>query len=507
MDTTVPTSTDSATPRTAALGSGSWLLVSVSVASVLAYVLTVTTRIGYPFELQFFEGSTVEVSARVTQGLPLYASPTTQFTPWPYPPLYFLLTGELGKITGINLATMRSVSVAASLVSLVLLVAIVKRATGSTVAGLVAAGLFAGTYRVSGAWFDAARVDSLFVALLLAAVFAGLRAKTWRGGLVTGGLLALAFLTKQNALVVAIPMLAYLVLRRRPVGVAAAAVLGVAAVGSVLVGDAVTSGWYSPYVVGQLLGQGTAWGWVLGFWFVDLLLPFGIVVVALAWWWWPRAHPRAHVSEPTAYLVACSAGLLLAALAGRVHDGGYVNVAIPAHAAMALLLGLAVAGVLRHPETTRRVVLAGGVVLAAQLLVMAAWHPQVTPTSADRAAGDTFVADVAALPSPVLIPSHPYYLRLAGLPTHASAIAIGDLLNTRPGPARDAMAAQLPWSLTGVNSLLLDAPSDKALFGPELDRDFTLVSTSFVPAGVFRPVTDVATAPVLLYVRTTELPR
>jgi len=506
MNTEAPT--DAATPRTTALGSRSWLLVTVSVASVLAYVLTVATRIGYPFELQFFEGSTVEVSARVTQGLPLYASPTTEFTPWPYPPLYFLVTGELGKVTGINLATMRSVSFAASLVSLVLLVAIVKRATGSAVAGLVAAGLFAGTYRVSGAWFDAARVDSLFVALLLAAVFAGLRARTWRGGLVTGGLLALAFLTKQNALVVAIPMLSYLVLRRRPVGVAAAAVLVVATVGSVLVGDAVTGGWYSPYVVGQLLGQGIAWGWLLGFWFVDLLLPFGLVVVALAWWWWPRRlHQRAHVPEPTAYLVACSAGLLLAALAGRVHDGGYVNVAIPAHAAMALLLGLAVAGVLRQAATTRRVVLAAGVVLAAQLLVMAAWHPQVTPTAANRAAGDTFVADVATLPAPVLIPSHPYYLRLAGLPTHASAIAIGDLLNTRPGPARDALAAQLPWSLTGVNSVLLDAPSDKALFGPELDRDFTLVSTSFVPAGVFRPVTDVATAPVLLYVRTTELSR
>ncbi len=505
MNTTAPT--DAATPRTAALGSGSRLLVTVSVASVVAYVLTVATRIGYPYELQFFEGSTVEVSARVTQGLPLYASPTTEFTPWPYPPLYFLVTGELGKVTGINLATMRSVSFAASLVSLVLLVAIVKRATGSAVAGLVAAGLFAGTYRVSGAWFDAARVDSLFVALLLAAVLAGLRARTWRGGLVTGGLLALAFLTKQNALVVAIPMLFYLGLRRRSVGVVAAATLAVAAVSSVLVGDAVTGGWYSPYVVGQLLGQGTAWGWLLGFWFVDLLLPFGIVVLALAWWAAGRVRRIPDVSEPTAYLLACSAGLLLAALAGRVHDGGYVNVAIPAHAAMSLLLGLAVAQVLRNPAATRRIVLAGGVVLATQLLVMAAWHPQVTPAPADRAAGDTFVADVAGLPSPVLIPSHPYYLRLAGLPTHASAIAIGDLLTTRPGPARDAMAAKLPWSLTGVNSVLLDAPADADLFGPVLSRDFTLVSTSFVPAGVFRPVTDVATTPVLLYVRTTELSR
>ena len=197
----------------------------------------------------------------------------------------------------------------------------------------------------------------------------------------------------------------------------------------------------------------------------------------------------------------------LAALAGRLHEGGYANVSIPAHAAMAILLGLAVAAVLRHPETTSRLVVASGVVVAAQLVVMAAWHLQVVPTVGDREAGDRFISDVRDLPTPVLIPSHPYYLRLAGLPGHAAAIAMGDLLGTRPDRARDALAAQLPWPLDGVNSVLLDAPSDAALFGPQLSRDFTLVTSSFIPTGEFRPVTDVSTAPLLLYVRTTELAR
>jgi len=46
-----------------------------------------------------------------------------------------------------------------------------------------------------------------------------------------------------------------------------------------------------------------------------------------------------------------------------------------------------------------------------------------------------------------------------------------------------------------------------ALFGPELQRDFTLVTDEFVAPGLFRPVSDVATAPTLLYIRTTELSR
>lgn len=487
---------------------GAWVLITVSAASVIAYVLTVARRIGYPYELQFFEGSTVEVSARVTEGLALYGPPTTTFTPWPYPPLYFVVTGELAKLTGIGLPTLRAVSFAASLVSLSLLFLIVGRATGSRIAGVVAAGLFAGTYRVTGAWFDSARIDSLFVALLLGAIYVGLRARTWRGGGAVGLLFALAFLTKQNALVVAVPVVIALCIWRRSVGVAAALVLVVMAVGSVLVGDAVTGGWYSPYVVGQLLGQSADWAWLAKFWLVDLLLPFAILVLALGWWAWRhRVRPQRVTSATTGYLLAGVTGLFLAALAGRLHDGGYVNVAIPAHAAMAILAGLAVACVLRHPQTTNRMILAIGVVVAAQLAVLAVWRSHVIPTTADRVAGDRFIADVGDLPAPVLIPSHPYYLRLAGLPTHASAIAIGDLLATRPGPSRDALAAQLPWSLDGVNSVLLDASSDTALFGPQLDRDFTLVTSSFIPEGEFRPVTDVSTAPRLLYVRTTELSR
>ncbi len=481
-------------------------MAGVSLLSFGLYVVSALQRIGYPYELQYFEGSTVEVSARVTEGLPLYAAPTTDFTPWPYPPLYFLITGELARVTGINLPTLRVVSFVASLASLVLLVLIVRASTRSVVAGLVAAGLFAGTYRVSGAWFDAARVDSLLVALLLAAVLVGLKARTWRGGIGLGLVLLLAFLTKQNALVVAVPMLAWLLVRRRPVGVAATVVLAVTSIGSVVVGDALTDGWYSPYVVGQLLGQGSVLRWLVEFWVVDLALPFAVVLLAFAWWSRRRARPWAWGAD-AGYLVACALGLALAGLAGRLHDGGYVNVAIPAHAGMAILLGLAVGVVLAHPTTTQRLLGAAAAVVALQVAVMSAWHVDVVPTQADRAAGDRFVAAVRALPGTVLLPSHPYYLRLAGRPVAASDIAIRDLLATRPGRARDAMEAQLPWSLDGVDAVIVDAPDGTVLFGPELARDFTLVTSDFVPGEDFRPITDVPAVPSLLYVRTSELPR
>lgn len=196
---------------------------------------------------------------------------------------------------------------------------------------------------------------------------------------------------------------------------------------------------------------------------------------------------------------------MLAALAGRLHAGGYANVAMPAHAGVAIGFGLVLAVALRHPARTPRLDLLVAAALAVQFVAMALWRVHVVPTDADRAAGDRLVATVRALPGRVLMPTHPYYLRLADMPTHASSIAIGDVLHSRAGRSRDAMAAALPWNLAGVSAVVLDTPGDAALFGDAFTRDFTLIRNPLLPDGVFVPVTDTPTRPSLLYVRTSAI--
>jgi hypothetical protein len=491
--------------------SGTIAVAAVGGASVIAYLLVVLQRVGYPYELTYFEGSTVEVSARVAAGDPLYGPPTEQFTPWPYPPLYFWVTGLLARVTGVDLSTLRMVSIAASLAVLVLLAVIVRRASGSTTAAIAAAGLYAGTYRVSDAFADTGRVDSLLLALLLAAVLVGMRVRTWQGGVILGALLLLAFLTKQNALLVAGPMLLWLLIRRRSVGVVATVTLGVGVVASTLLGNLLTDGWYARYVVFQLPGQAWAFRWFWDFWWQDLGWPFAVSLVAVAAI--VLARPRSGTTRGPAvggltgdhaYLVSCGVGLVLASWVARLHEGGAANVAMPAQVAMAGALGLLLAAWLRSGSAAPWAVGTVAVVLAVQVAMMAFWRLDVVPTAADQAAGDRFVETLRELPGTVLVPTHPYYLRMAGRPTHASAIAIDDMLRSDGGPAR--LAGVVPWDLDGVSAVVLDNATDVGLFGPVLARDFTLVTAQLVPDDELVPLSDLPARPSLLYVRTSELP-
>lgn len=486
------------------------ILGAVAVVPMVAYLVVAVRRIGYPYELTYFEGGTVEVMARVVAGQALYAAPTDEWAPWPYPPLYFWLSAALAHLTGVSLLPMRLVSVAASVGAFAFVALIVRRYGGSTVAGLVAAGLFAATYWVSGAWFDTARVDSLLVALLLAAVYVGMRASTWRGGIALGAVLFAGFLTKQNTLIVAAPLLLWLIWRRRPVGLSATLTLGATVIGSTVVGDLVTGGWYSRYVVRQLLSQAWALSWVYNFWVKDILAPFAVcgVVVAVGlvvWWRQGRRPPRRLPGDDTAYLLSAALGLLATAWAARLHEGGYANVSIPAQAAVAVALGCLLARVLRSRWGTTGVVAALTMAFAVQVGVMTTWQPDVLPSVADRAAGDRFVASLTRLPGRVVVPTHPYYLRLAGLPPNASAIAIYDIYRSRGG--QELLGSALPWDLDGVSAVILDNASDVGMFGDALTSRFTLVTSTFVPDGVFEPLSDLPAHPALLYVRTTELSR
>jgi hypothetical protein len=495
------------------------LLVCLATAAPIAVYLWIALhRVDYPYELDWMEGGSVELAGRVLAGHSLYAAPSITFVGWTYPPLFYWVAAAVAKITGLGFLPLRLVSLAASLASMAILGWIVVRETGSRIAGLVAAGLFAATFRISGAWFDTGRVDSLFLALTLLALAWGRWARGVRGGVALGVLAFLAFFTKQTALFALVPVLLYLVLARRRVGIPALLTLAALVVGSTLILNSSTGGWYDYYVVSELLHQPVAQPLWIKFWTHDILhqqWPLVILILggggllALIKY---RARERPRLGAPVLYYAIAAAGLIGSAWVSRLHTGGYLNVLMPAYAAIALLSGLTYGalgrGQIARPPRARRIALplaAAALILQLALLV----YPigAQVPTAADRAAGAQLIARLRALPGPVIVLRHPWYATLAGKGTFAQEEAIGDVLRSASTRGSRPLTASLVTALNryDVQAVVLDGTFDAHFFEPELGRYFRLERKPITPTRLY-PLTDVRTSPTLLYLRVRRAP-
>jgi 4-amino-4-deoxy-L-arabinose transferase-like glycosyltransferase len=157
---------------------GTLAIAAINVAVVLVLMCY---RLPYPFEIDWMEGAMVDQVRRIVAGQPIYVAPSTEFVPFLYPPGFFYLSALLTQIVGEGFLGLRLVS-ALSSVGVLVLIALVWRETGVRHLGVVAAGLFAATYRIGGTYFDVGRVDMLFLFLLLGSFFAirfGSRTRTY----------------------------------------------------------------------------------------------------------------------------------------------------------------------------------------------------------------------------------------------------------------------------------------------------------------------------------------
>jgi hypothetical protein len=201
------------------------------------------------------------------------------------------------------------------------------------------------------------------------------------------------------------------------------------------------------------------------------------------------------------YYACAAAGLIGSAWVSRLHSGGYANVLMPAYAAIALLAGLAYGTLVRgrHGAITRSVL---GVALLVQLGVLAYPIGAQIPTAADRAAGTELIASLRALRGRVIVLRHPWYATLAGKTASAQEEAIADVLRSSDTRGSRALRASLHRALDAedIQAVVLDYPSDALLFGTELTRDFRLQRRPITKSPLY-PLTDLRTAPTLLYLR------
>ena len=514
LDTTAKTASSAASRRRFSPGRvGERLvgavLVALSIIPVARYLDVVAHRIGYPYELEWMEGGSVEVVHRVVLGQGIYGPPSMHFTPWPYTPLYFWVSAAVAEVTGIGFTPLRLVSFTASLAVLWLLYRMVAEETSDRVAGIVSVGVYAATFRLSGAWADIGRVDSLFLALTLWALERSRQARTRRDGVIVGVLFFLSFFTKQDGLVIAAPVVTWLLLARRAAGLSALATLGGLVVGSTVILDAFTHGWYQYYAFEELGSQGWVGENLRFFWQLSILKPFALsawlVVAAVAVLLMRHRHRLGVLRSRSGFWVAAAAGLFGASWIGRLHNGGFDDVLMPAYAAVALAVGGSVALLRRHPHVAVRVAasLVLAAVLAAQLHHIDYRLSRQIPTQADARAGAHLITLIRHLPGQVLVFDHPYYGVMAGKGTVADEESVDDIERSGPSEAQRLLIESMHRALLapGVGAVILDDPGDERNLEGELSADYHLLPQPAVSGNAFFPVTDLPQRPLLVFVR------
>jgi hypothetical protein len=403
---------------------------------LLAFLWIVVRRVGYPYALEWMEGGTLGHIARVLAGKPIYGPPSLEFTPYMYTPLYAWIAAPLVGLLGVGLPSARVVSILATLGLFAVVYRLVLRTTSDPIAASIGVGSLWAAFVVGGGWLDLVRIDAVFLLLLSAGLLVLITSE--RHDLAAGVLFALAFLTKQTAVMIAAPMcIARLFtqrgLRRLHFGLAFGLVAGV----STLLLDRATSGWYLYYVFEMPQGHKFVDRMFVDFWSLDLR-PIPVYALAALFVLTRRRDWRSAVTR-----VAAAVGLVGASWLSRINVGGAANSLWPALIFFAWMIGEAIA-YLRAPgpRANARLLVAYGLCLV-QFAILFYDPRQQIPSPEDRRAGDELVALLRSFEGPVLVPHHSELPPLAGKPGHAHEMAIWDVLNVGGKRGRDILAAEV----------------------------------------------------------------
>lgn len=265
------------------------LCLGFSVAYLVAFYWVALTRLTWPFDLEWMEGGMVMHAARVLAGQPIYAAPTLDFVPYFYTPGYPAVVAALGKLSlavggsGLSFGLARGVSLLCTTWTLWILFCIGRR-EAHWQAGLLAAGIYSALFRTNGAFYDLARPDALFMAILCSAVYVAAYHRTLAGAALAGALFAVGFFTKQTVSVFVPATAAWLVWRSRAQAAVFLATAGVLSAAGVYLLDRAHDGWFWTFIFQGHQGHLFYWKNILmEYWRDTLFLAPALLLVPLLW--------------------------------------------------------------------------------------------------------------------------------------------------------------------------------------------------------------------------------
>jgi hypothetical protein len=451
--------------RRRALELTAWLLLALPALYQLVLLATaIAGRVAYPYDLEWMEGGMLHHALRLQTGHGIYQEPSIEFIPYLYTPLYPALLALLGEVFGLTYTLGRVISVL-SLVGIAVVACISlcsprarHAVTLPAVVGLLLGlGLFAAIYPYVEGWYDLVRADSLFLFLITAGLVAAARwsdqGDGWQGhGRVAavGAILAFAFFAKQTGIFYVMlggAIVLVLAWRRLPTFIAASGMIGLGGSGLM---NLTSDGWFWTYIrkihAAHDFNMDRFWksyaNILWHFRALTILVCVTLVIVLYTWLRRPREGARRELPRQTRPFLLWTAAFAVSTVAGAIGWGtefAHFNAYMPAFLHGALAAGAAVpalaacAGILWGARRSPELVMHGAAGVAALGLAITCWHwrwqpKRFVPTQADVAAGDRLIKRIKDLDDEVWMPSHPWYLVLAGKQPHVHRMGIKDVI-------------------------------------------------------------------------------
>lgn len=473
------------------------LLLTASAAEICAFAATGFLRALYPYTIDTGEPGGLQQVTRVLAGQPLYTTPTLDYVPLIYGPVYYYLAAPLAAISGSALFGLRASSLLASLGSIALLTLIVRRETGSLGMGLVGGALLAACDQLVEGAMDIGRTDATMLFFLMAAIYACRQTSLeptagWRSATVGGTLMGLALLTKQSSVGVGVAIIVVLAAIRRDQ--LAAFVLALALTFGAGLGLLVLQSGHWPIVylwelprLHQVLPQYVwrMWG--------DVATRFATPALVAPFYLMACLH-RGDRKRLLFYMLIPGA-MICIAWASQATIGGTRVVELPVYAAFAILAALSLHEVVRWIGSASHVTrMARGYVFAAAVgqLVVLLYNPRlVIPLRSDMWAGDRLATRLATLPGPIFAGAYQSYVR--GLPD-AVAPDLGAVVEILGAQSRPITPEGHQWSDDLARALMsrrftyvIVNPDIDGFIVPQLASDYGYkdVGPLFPPSDVY----------------------
>ncbi len=490
------------------------VLAGIALVYIFLFLYIAFRRMAYPYELEFMEGGSLVQMLRLLQGKPLYAEPSLDYTALLYPPLYFYVGAWISKILSPGFLPLRLLSIAASCSSMILVSLWVKQLTSCRYYAFLSAGLFAACFYISGAWYDVARVDALFLFLVLLSLYLLYQKKTIP--LVLAGLgFVLALMTKQSALIIFFGSAVGLFFTAVPLyrKILYPLCFLILLLPSLLILQTISGQWFLFYTFTLPQQHAFLPAMIFKFWQFDILQHV-LVLFGFSILYFIYQYRQSRSEFGFHFMIA--AAMIASAWVSRMHAGGYINVLMPAFAIISIysVAGLALLiqkiqvlenlKIMLCPQkpmlsvsTAQIKAILYGLVLLQFFMLIYDPRDQI-PSRADRTAGDLLVQELRTLPGDVYMPWHGYLPLRAGK-TYVATHGLFDILRGNDSEIRQALQHQLDHAIAEkrFSAVILDS----RWYDEHFLKHYTFDRFVFSDPTVFWPPAGMHLRPEFIYVR------